>query len=434
MIYQLLKRDEVWRLVPYAVLGCAVVYPLIGASVGRAAFLSVLLGLGAAVAGFQRATRFQAGLPIAARQLFLTRLLSLLGILWLPPLAGVCMILATTGVAHAASALAVAKAVAVCTLAIAALQSIEVRELTLPRWLIFPVMFLFQAVGLSVTKFAGATPVLAVCLPLIAVLLLRTWRALPKSYQLAPAGNHPRTASASNAAQRAKTTGRFSPAAAWWPVLHSVFSWQHLIFLTMLLMVGTSKSWIGPAYCVGMLWLITRQQIRWLWSLPINARALLLTILAPILLTLTGGYFAGPHMAKRHIPVPDLNAQVLNLAATLGLALIIVLCMVLYDWRRLGRVPKWVRALPALLLVGIPSVLPAFLMLFAPSTLMKRLPQLILERPELISGAIPGGVLGALAASVAALTALYWAVEKVFSESEFAGKPRPPQDFEFLRR
>ena len=107
MIYQLLKRDDGWRMARYFVLGCAVVYPLLGASAMRAALLSTMLGFGATVAGFQRATRFQAGLPIAARQLFLARLISLLGILWLPALAGVGMMLLVTGTAHAASASAV---------------------------------------------------------------------------------------------------------------------------------------------------------------------------------------------------------------------------------------------------------------------------------------------------------------------------------------
>ena len=64
MIYQLLKRDDVWRILPYFVLGCAVVYPLLAASGGQVAFLSVMLGAGSVITGFQRATRFQAGLPI----------------------------------------------------------------------------------------------------------------------------------------------------------------------------------------------------------------------------------------------------------------------------------------------------------------------------------------------------------------------------------
>jgi hypothetical protein len=108
--------------------------------------------------------------------------------------------------------------------------------------------------------------------------------------------------------------------------------------------------------------------------------------------------------------------------------------MVLYDWRRLGRFPKWVRALPALLLIGIPCFVPGVLFLFAPSAAMDQFARVQRDIPQAISHAIPGGVLGAVAASAAALAALYWAVEKVFSEPEFAGKPRPPQDFEFLQR
>lgn len=430
MIYQLLKRDDVWRILPYFVLGCAVVYPLLGASGGKVAFLSVMLGAGTVMMGFQRATRFQAGLPIAARQLFLARLLALLGVLWLPALAGCCSILAVTSAAHAAAAVAVAKSAAVCTLAIAALQSIRVRELSLPRWMMVFVTTPLPIMGVLVARFVGATPVLAVCLPLSAVLLLRTWRAFPKSYQLAPAGTHTRAASVPNAEKRAKTTVRFSPTVAWRPVLHSTFSWRHLAFLTWLFPGAMTGQWMLGSFGVAWLWFMTRQQSRWLWSLPINARALLLTILAPILLVLSAGYFTGLHLPRRRIPVPDLNVQILTLAVILGCALLVVLCMVLYDWRRLGRIPKWVRVLPALLLIGIPGLI----LLFSSSAAMDQFARLQRDILQAISHAIPGGVLGAVAASVAALAALYWAVEKVFSEPEFTNKPRPPQDFEFLRQ
>jgi len=435
MIYQLLKRDDVWRMTSYLALGCAVVYPLMGASARGAGLLSMLLGLRAALASRQRATRFQAGLPIAARQLFLTRVLALLGMLWLPALAGVGMILATTGAAHAASILSVARTVAVWTLMIAALQSVWVRELSLPIWMMGVVVFLFPAAGFVITMSVAATPVVAVCLPLSAALLLRTWRALPKAYQLAPAGTHPsRVASVPNVEKRAKTTVRFSPAMAWWPVLHSVFPPHSPLFFPYLVPGAMTGQWMLGSFGVGLLWFIARQQSRWLWSLPMNARALLLTILAPILLTLAGCYFAGLHIPKRHpIPVPDLNVQILTLAAILGCALLVVLSMVLYDWRRLCRFPKWVRALPALL-VGIPVLVTGVIFLLAPSAGMKEFARLQRDIVLAILDLIPGGVLGAVAASLATLAALYWAVEKVFSEPEFAGKPRPPQDLEFLRR
>jgi hypothetical protein len=429
MIYQLLKRDDLWRFAPHYVLGSAVVYPLLAASVDKVAFLSAMLGLGAAVAGFQRATRFQAGLPTAARQLFLARLLSLLGMLWLPALAGVCMILATAGAAHAASALAVVKVAAVCTLAIAALQSIWVRELSLPRWLMFPVVFLFQAVGLLVARFAGATPVMGVCLPLSTALLVRTWRVYPKSYELAPAGRHSRTAPVPNAEKRAKTTVGVRPAAAWWPVLHSVFPGRSFLFVPMFVMGALSGQWVLGGCAVAWMWFAARQQGRWLWALPVNARALLLTILAPILLVLSAGYFTGLYLPKKHpVPAPDFNVQILTVAVIIGWALIVVLCMALYDWRRLGRCPKWVRALPALLLVGVPSFVPGSLLFFVPSA-MDQFARVQRDIPQALSHAIPGGALGAVAVSVAALAALCWAVEKVFSEPEFSNKPRPLQDF-----
>lgn len=437
MIYQLLKRDDVWRILPYCVVGSLLAYPLMGTPVARSAWLGGMLGLwslAAAMFGLQRATRFQAGLPIAARQLFLTRLLSLLGILWLPALAVSGMVLVVTGTADAASALTVAKAVAVWTLATAILHSIRVGELSLPGWMTLAVVFLFPPVSMLVATHVGAATVLAVCLPLSAVLLLRTWRALPKSYQLAPAGRHPKAASVPNAEKRAKTTGRFSQAAAWWPVLHSVFPGLGLFYLPWIFFGAVSGQWVSGSFGVALLWFLARQPSRWLWALPIRPRALLLTILAPILLTLAGGYFAGPRLAKHPIPIPDLNVQVIYLAVILGWALLVVLCIVINDWRRLGRLPKWVRALPALLLVGIPGFVPGILALLTPWAALEQFRSLQRDIPLAISHAIPGGAFGAVAVSVVALAALYWAVEKVFSEPEFTGKPLPPQKFEFLQR
>jgi hypothetical protein len=382
--------------------------------------------------GFQRATRFQAGLPIAARYLFLTHLLSLLGALWLPALAGGFMILAATGRAHAAAALAVVEAAAIFTLVIAALQSIRMRELCLPRWLMIVLMVPMPPVSLLVTRYGSATIVFAVSLPLSAVLLLRTWRALPKSYELAPAGTHPGTAAVPKAGQRAKTSVRFLPAVAWRPVLHSLFSARDLWFLPWILVGAMSGQWLMSSLCTALLWFNTRQRSRWLWSLPIKARALLLTMLVPILFILAAGYFAGLHFPRKHpIPVPDFNLQVLSLGLILGCALLALLCMVLFDWRRLGRFPKWVRALPALLFIGLPWFVPGVLFLFVPSA-MDQFARVQREFPLTLSHAVPGGVFGALAATAATLAVLYWAIEKVSSEAEFANKPRPPQDYGFL--
>ena len=295
--------------------------------------------------------------------------------------------------------------------------------------MIFVLMFLAPPAGLLVARFAGTNPVLAVCLPLSAVLLLRTWRTFPKSYQLAPAGTHPRTAPVPNAEKRPRTT------VAWWPVLHSVFPARSLFLLPWFVMGAMPGQWVFGSFGVALLWFQARQQSRWLWSLPIHARALLLTILAPAFLVLAGGYFTGLHLPKkRPIPAPDLNLQIFNIAAILGWALLVVLCMTIYDWRRLGRVPKWVRALPALLLIVMPGFVPGILALLTPWAAMEQFARLQRDILQAISHAIPGGVFGAVAVSVAALAALYWAIEKVFSEPEFTGKPRPPQDFEFLQR
>jgi hypothetical protein len=134
MIYELLKRDDVWRILPYYAAGCALLLPPMSASSSRLIFLAAMVGAGTVTFAVQCATTFQTGLPIAARQLFLARLLALPSLLWAPVLAAGGVILVISGVARADSVFVLAKSASFFTLMAAALHSIKPQELSLPVW------------------------------------------------------------------------------------------------------------------------------------------------------------------------------------------------------------------------------------------------------------------------------------------------------------
>ena len=92
MIWQLVKRDPGWR---YAV-NVAAVAAVAGLIVPRefvGMFAFLIAGCWFSSLPYERATMFQAGLPIRVRDLFLARVLTLLACVWLPVASGAAMLL-----------------------------------------------------------------------------------------------------------------------------------------------------------------------------------------------------------------------------------------------------------------------------------------------------------------------------------------------------
>ena len=95
MIFQLLKRDPAWKVFPYFVLIFAagafaaeyersiIVMPLAIATIAATT---------GATQSQELAARFFAGLPIAKRAIFLSRVLAVMALIWIPALtaAAVC--------------------------------------------------------------------------------------------------------------------------------------------------------------------------------------------------------------------------------------------------------------------------------------------------------------------------------------------------------
>ena len=147
MIYQIVRRDLDWRRLWFVTAGLGMILlgfgirPLwfpekaVSAILGSLLMLAVLYP--AFMFGGRRASLFQAALPIPARDLFVARLLSLLGVVWFPLLA----VAAASRVAGPGASyfgfLSLTVAGPIATAGVLALLSIRLRELSAPPKLAF---------------------------------------------------------------------------------------------------------------------------------------------------------------------------------------------------------------------------------------------------------------------------------------------------------
>src|ERR1035437_1104877 len=93
MIWQLVKRDPLWRNALIGMAVSAVVCPALPRKfIGMLAFLVGMYWLQSQPQ--RRATDFQAALPIRACDLFLARILSFFALVWLPVARGAALLLA----------------------------------------------------------------------------------------------------------------------------------------------------------------------------------------------------------------------------------------------------------------------------------------------------------------------------------------------------
>jgi hypothetical protein len=460
------KRDLWFRLAPYWLLATAIAFALLARlaglahSVSMALFLCVTIGFLALISGCRRATRFQASLPISGRQLLTARLLTLLGMLWLPMLVSVGMLLAVGGAARPAAFAGLAKTVAACTLAIVALQSVRIEEIEAPKWVPsvvfaslwfggaagtlaqFPLLGVLFGAPLAISTlsrigrtreaghpvllvFAMSFPVLPVCAVLTAALLFRIWRVVPQSFQLAPAVLVDEAAPTRNAVELARAGTGVAPARAWRPVAQSVLSPAFLYLLPILFVGALSPGWIFSFCFLILIWGMARQGTRWLEAYPVHPRIVTIAILAPILLVEAAGYYAGFHLPMGRHPLaatPELRVQVFDLAAMAAWTLAILLFYELGLWRRLRRIPSRVRAtmFGAGMLIAIVGSL---LLLVRPKE-----PTLVQDAIGHLARTLPGGLPAVLAAAALVLGAMWLALDKLCKETEYAEKPRAPQN------
>ncbi|HUP03374.1 MAG TPA: hypothetical protein VMU19_05265, partial [Bryobacteraceae bacterium] len=402
MIYQLIRRDPAWKATPWFALVSAVVWA--GASpMFNFGVLTLVIGLIGGTPN-RRASRFQAGLPIEARDLLLARALSLMAIVWVPALSGTAGIVAVKGFsALAAKPLAVA---ALCTLMAATAQAAWLKELAGPQWALFSLFMLFVfAATLTVQHPVPLVPPLCA----LAGVGLFGWArvAVPRSFQLSSAG-----VKTYQAAGRHTGTGPLA-AFRWAPVFRSVYSLKYLCFLTFVSFQVATGTWLFTTFWLLVAWLPLRPRTRWLWALPVGRRTLLWTMMGPLLAAHALGYLAS-FLTHRHAPpASEPRVVVAGLATILAWAMLTMLFCVLADWRGFARVPRRIlsAAFSSLFVIWYGASVAALLFTrYSAAWEQHALSQL--------ARAAPLSLPALIAAAAAVLIALYLAIEKVFSEPD----------------
>jgi hypothetical protein len=404
---------------PYAVLGLAALSVLAARSVDAIApwvfFLNSMIAMSCQAT--RRATHFEGGLPIAARSLYAARVLALL-IVQLAPAVAATASIAFVRTAVSGVALAPLQMTGFSLLLTAILLSARPKQTHGPRWLFFAVYLPIYGGAMWAFKRNAAAPAAAACAALAAVLVIRTWFAIPESFQIALAADlRPARTSKRN-------TGK--GAMAWGPVLRSVFSGFFIMFLCYLPGGTFGGEWLLAGAFVSFLWVAVRQKTRWLRALPVNPKSLLATFVAPILLMLLAGYFAGFHIGRHPRAMPDERTLVVNVACIVGWPLLMILISAATDWRLLRRVVFILR--PAWMITAF-LVLPLASTGVFSSASWRRvaLSQSIALQ---ISGALPQNLLLATVLLASILLAVYWAANRVFEDAELSDKPVTKRDMD----
>jgi hypothetical protein len=336
-----------------------------------------------------------------------------MALIWIPALSGAAGIVVVKGFsALAAEPLAVA---ALCTLMAAIAQAAWLKELAGPQWAPFSLLTLFTGAG--VLTLEHPVPLVPPLCALAGIgLFVWAWVAAPRSFQLSGA--------AVKAYRAAGQARRPAPLAAfhWAPVWRSVCSWQYVYLVTFMGFQTATGTWLLTPFWVVLGWLGPRTKTRWLWALPVGRRALLWTIMGPILAAQVLGYLASFRIHSKLRPISEPRVMVVTLAAILGGVMLTVLCCALADWRGLARVPRRILNTVFASLFVIWYVAALAELFFTPYNAAW-------ERDALahFGRTAPMSLPALMAAAAAVLIALYWAIEKVFSEPDFADKPRVSQ-------
>ena len=302
MILMLLKRDPAWEIgLGFASL-TIVQLLLLSAVPGDpdpqwTRLIIVLSSL--IIAGFWcphgRATLFEAALPIEGRQLFLARLLSRLAMAWLPVSAAILVIPQGR---HAGwpQVLGMLECGILFTLAYLLPLTIRVRECAAPAGLLAALWTGLAVTGALAWHFLPPGLFLSVFALAGALILLRTWFAIPASFEVAPM-------QAVGSIPSPRSTRDARPL-AWWPIVRSAgFGMPLFIFPA-----GVILGWSGDLSVTfaGIFAIMAnidvRQRTRWLYALPLSFRALGLIMLVPSLAFLLGGVAIGMGFGK---PLPS---------------------------------------------------------------------------------------------------------------------------------
>ncbi len=419
MIWELMKHDPALQVMPVValmVIGPALLVPAHSGGVYFLMTIPFIITLG--VPGFrQRYTLFQATLPIAGKQLFLARIGSLMACVWLPIVSAVALTALLRSDLTWADRLPLFEAGAVITVAVILVQCVRVQTINPPAWLVvvayagmFSPLFMLGEFFLPQPTAAGAA-LLGGCALVSAVLFLKAWAEVPKSFQLAPA--EPVSARSGHAS-------RAWPTANWWLVFRSPYGWQaslslFAVFTTMLFGGAVfALCIVAPAFFV-----TCRLGLRWLLHLPVSLRKVFCAMWIPLTAAMIAGMaFASEMELTRRLYGPPKTRMVIY--AVILLAWMIQICgLQLYGWNRLRNKSFTVRIMlaGAPSFVGYASFMVQLFLLWIGAT-PRNLDPLFGTLVVNLASVLPDNLWLIGLMSALPIAGLYWLAEKLFRDME----------------
>ena len=286
MILQLMKRDAAWKYTPALTLGAALAAWTVSLAGHASSYLAglslpIYLVLFMRVMPHQRATFFEAALPVAARDLFAARFLAIESMVWFPALAAT-ITLALRG--YQARTVAAPPAVAMfLTVAVLAILSVRVTQFASSPWLTMTCPVLVAVAAVPALEFSNTLLLTAGSLAVACAIGAYAWRSIPPAFQSAP----------EKAVQERRKQGTAAPVTPWWPVLRSLFPWQSLLFIPISVVWAASNDWLFAPLYLMIAYSQTRVTLRWTQALPLSRRALVLAATVPSLIVLACGAEVG---------------------------------------------------------------------------------------------------------------------------------------------
>lgn len=397
MIRQLMKRNAAWIATPVIAVMFVILSVWHPRSLGSLGIFSLVIMSAIGSELLSNCTLYEAALPVEGRDLWLSRVLSLLTLLWGPVLAAV-MAFAAMGT----PALPLLEVAAVYTVLLLAVKCFRIREFSSPRWSRIPgYCIIFSALSVPLllqSNWPPAGPVLAGCAIASGALFFKGWTSVPKSFQIAP--------------PEAAAVGRwFKPRDVhasrwvWSPVLRSAWGWGWQT--TLLLLAVLSQLAIGSLVAAYVsLWIsliVMHTQGRWLVALPVAPRTLFGIVALPPAAAVVAGFVLGIFFDP-DLPL-DPRLRLMVLAAELALLYGTLFLGQFDGWRRLSQLRRWVRQTP-FVLAGLAILAAAY---WHAS---------VFEALRRATAVLPANVWLLSVVLAIPVVAAYWLAEKVFGEQE----------------
>ena len=357
-------------------------------------------------ANARRCGIFEAALPIRGRDLFFARILGNLLALW-SLLLPVFVRLAVSGAsAKGESLIVVFEAGSILTLAVAAIQSVEVDQFEAPVWwrgvvVVLAAAALVAALAVffdSESRLAAFLPagyVAIACMLAAGALLAQAWARAPSGLQIEP--------------QKAKMFGKsrgkrlWLPSFAWSPMLGMMWSLSYVfLFCAAITSIGADLSFAVLYLILSTNVLSTIRNESWVFALPVSRQKIFLCLCFPAILGVAAGGVLSRWLKPRPAAVVLCDGAIAAVAFFLGL-------IAMHGLTERQRSPWRFRFSGALLALSLVAVIV--------SVVRGRNPMRIFLGREIVA-ALPGHVGISVVAVLLIVAGVYWLALGVFYQLE----------------